>query len=480
MIGNEIGPYRLLEKIGEGGMGIVFRGIHIKLEQEVAIKALLPVLSSDPVMKERFINEAKIQARLSHPNVVNILNYLEEAGNVFLVMEFIRGETLEKMLIRKADALAMEEAIMTSYQVLDALAFMHSKGVIHRDIKPSNIMLAEDGRVKVTDFGIAKVTGEKGYTKTGVKIGTMWYMSPEVIKGQEATALSDIYSFGITLFQMVTGRVPFTGDSEYTIMKAHLEEEPPSPWEINPLVPREMGKIVFRAIAKDPGQRYQSAREFAESLKTICARPSDMTVIPAAAGDKYSEVPFLHLKIPPVYLEKRRLVLVLVGLVIVLLITIYLIFSWGGKPESGRTPLTQVPSAPPPLSSSSPQPAESVQGSLQTHDTLSTENNDQTRHIETKKEELPANNAPGKTKIHRVPRGDAGLRQRERPQKNVERMHKTPQGHPREYTGNDDQPKDAQTKKGELPVNKPPTKKEVQGTPEGRDAGSWKGEKLKE
>jgi serine/threonine protein kinase len=355
VIGKEIGPYRILEKIGEGGMGIVFRGIHTKLEQEVAIKALSPVLSNDPVMRARFINEAKIQAKLSHLNVVNILNYLEEDGNVFLVMEFIGGETLERRLLRREAAIPIEEAITISRQVLDALRFMHSKGIIHRDIKPSNIMITEDGRVKVTDFGIAKVMGEKGYTKTGVKIGTLWYMSPEVIKGQEATALSDIYSLGISLFQMVTGRVPFTGDSEYKIMKGHLEEKPPSPCEINSKVTREMGKVILCAIAKSPEQRYQSAKEFEEGLKAISVRPADAIVAPEPLRDKPWKIPSFHLKMPPFHMEKRNLVLVLVGLGIILLIILYLIFFVEKKPESGRIPLTQAPSSPPAINSSSSQ-----------------------------------------------------------------------------------------------------------------------------
>lgn len=340
MIGKEIGPYRILEKIGEGGMGIVFKGLHIKLEQEVAVKALSPALSHDPVMKERFISEAKIQAKLSHPNVANILNYLEEGENVYLVMEFIKGETLEKRLLREG-ALPAANAITIALQVLDALSFMHSKGIIHRDIKPSNIMTSEDGRVKVTDFGIAKLAGERGHTKTGVKIGTLWYMPPEVIKGERATVLSDIYSLGISLFQMTTGRVPYTGDSEYKVMKGHLEDKPPPPWEINSNVSREVGRVICKALAKVPEERPHTAKEFQEELKAAIKKPEE-------GGIRFHlPIRVSQWNIPSLHLDKRNLLIVLVGLgiVLLLLITIFLFFP-GAKKEDGKIPLAYAPDPP--------------------------------------------------------------------------------------------------------------------------------------
>lgn len=356
MIGREVGTYRIIEKIGEGGMGIVFKGIHTKLEQEVAIKELSPALSRDPAMRERFINEARIQARLIHANVVNILNYIEEGENVFLVMEFVRGETLEKRLLDRGEALPVQEALVTFMQVLDALGFMHSKGIIHRDMKPSNIMVTDDGKVKVTDFGIAKVMGEKGYTKTGTKVGTMWYMSPEVIRGEEATALSDIYSLGISLFQMVTGRVPFTGDSEYMIMKGHLEEKPPSPWEINSQVSREIGKVILRAISKDPKDRFQSAADFGAALRAVIESPvnSGSATKPIGVSSlktltRPTKIPSISLRMPLFALkewDRKKLIFALAGIGIVVLILLYLTLSGGKKPEEGKMPITAVPHTP--------------------------------------------------------------------------------------------------------------------------------------
>jgi serine/threonine-protein kinase len=272
MLGREIGPYKILEKIGQGGMGIVYQGIHRQLEQEVAIKVLSPAYAAEPSMRERFVQEAKIQARLTHPHVVNILNYLEDGADIFLVMEYVKGETLDKRL-GKVGSLSQHEAVLVCQSVLAALDFMHSKGVIHRDIKPGNIMFTDTGVVKVTDFGIAKITGDHGQTQTGMRIGTLWYMSPEQIKGQPASVASDLYALGITLYQMVTGKLPFYGDSEYTLMKAHLEEVPEAPWLSNTYISQDLGRMILKAIEKTPERRYRSAYEFAEALTALTYQP---------------------------------------------------------------------------------------------------------------------------------------------------------------------------------------------------------------
>ena len=267
MVGKEVGPYRVLQKIAQGGMSSVYKGLHIDLEQDVAIKVLSSESFEDPCLRDRFINEAKIQAKLSHPNVIKTLNYLEQDGSIFLVMEYVNGETLD-VLLKKIGPMPLEKAVVIFMGVLDAIEFMHSKGIIHRDIKPANIMLAYDRFVKVMDFGIAKIMGEKGKTRVGIRIGTLWYMSPEQIRGEEATALTDIYSLGITLYQMITGQVPFIGELEFDIMRGHLEETPVPPWKIKRDVPKELGEVILKAIAKKPSERYQSIREFSEALRS--------------------------------------------------------------------------------------------------------------------------------------------------------------------------------------------------------------------
>ena len=268
MIGQQIGPYKIQKLLGQGGMGIVYQGMHAKLEQPVAIKVLSPEFSTNSEMRERFVREAKLQVKLSHPNVVNILNYLEDNQSVYLVMEFIQGDNLETRLKREG-CFGPSECCRIAIGVLDALAFMHKRGIIHRDIKPSNIMFTEDGQVKVTDFGIAKASGEKGLTRTGMQLGTVWYMAPEQIRGGAVDATSDLYALGITLYQMLTGQVPFHRDSEFEIMKAHVEEIPRDPAALNPKIPKVLCDVILKVLAKNPQERFQSAAELRNALLPI-------------------------------------------------------------------------------------------------------------------------------------------------------------------------------------------------------------------
>ena len=242
MIGKLVADYNIIEKIGQGGMGEVYKAVHTKLDQTVAVKVLSSEYSLNPSMRKRFINEAKIQAKFSHPNMVNIFNLIDQDNNVFIVMEYINGGTLEGHLEQNG-VLSQDESIKISLQVLSALQFMHSKGVVHRDIKPSNIMFTDTGVVKVTDFGIAKVMNEATKnTKTGM-LGSVAYVSPEQILGEKTSITTDIYSFGITLYKMVTGRAPFRGSSEFVVMQGHLKEKPISPIKFNNNISKSLNKI---------------------------------------------------------------------------------------------------------------------------------------------------------------------------------------------------------------------------------------------
>ncbi len=268
LIGKKIGPYLVLEEIGRGGMGIVFKARHEKLGRLVALKMLAPHLSSNPTMRARFLREAKLQANLVHPNVVNIFDYLEEENNAFLVMEYVPGQTLEQMLLKKK-RFSIPEVLFVAEGVLEALSFMHKKGIIHRDIKPSNIIVAENGLIKVTDFGIARLVEEPSITQAGGKIGTLFYLAPELIKEGKLSPAADIYSLGVTLFQLLTGQVPFTGKTEYEIIKGHLEKPPPPIQKLNPEVPVTLVKVIEKALSKKPEDRFSSADELLQVIKDL-------------------------------------------------------------------------------------------------------------------------------------------------------------------------------------------------------------------
>ncbi len=264
MIGKKIGPYLIQEKLGEGGMGIVYKAIHEQIGQIVAVKTLHPQYAKDKDFRERFKREALVQAKLHHPNVVNILNYIEdEDGNINIVMEYVNGGSLEDKMSK--GKLNLEDSVSIIVQVLNALSYMHSNGIIHRDIKPSNIMFS-NGFVKVSDFGIAKPVEDKGLTRTGVLMGTVWYMAPEIIRGEPASFQSDIYAVGVILYQMLTGRSPFFGKTDFEIMKSHLEKEPPNPRDLNPQLPEGIEDIIKKALAKELDKRYKTAEDFKRAI----------------------------------------------------------------------------------------------------------------------------------------------------------------------------------------------------------------------
>lgn len=289
MIGKLIADYSIIEKIGQGGMGEVYKAVHTKLDQTVAIKVLSSEYSLNPSMRKRFINEARIQAKFSHPNLVNIFNLVERDSNVFIVMEYINGGTLEQYL-ENSNVLTEDESISISKQVLNALQFMHSKGVVHRDIKPSNIMFTEGGEVKVADFGIAKVMNEATkHTKTGM-LGSVIYVSPEQILGEKTSIATDIYSFGITLYRMVTGRTPFRGNSEYKVMQGHLKEKPIPPIKFNSNISKSLNKIILKSISKEPKKRYSSVSEFTKSITNIQNNQGVFNNFFLYVGDKIENV----------------------------------------------------------------------------------------------------------------------------------------------------------------------------------------------
>jgi tRNA A-37 threonylcarbamoyl transferase component Bud32 len=284
MIGTVLGNYQITEKLGEGGMGAVYKGIDLMLEREVAIKALRPEFSRQPQLVERFRAEAVTLAKLNHPNIATLHSFFRQGDDFFMVMEFVRGETLDSV-IRNSGAMAIERATSLFCHALEGIGHAHNMGIVHRDIKPANMMLTETGSIKVMDFGIARVLGTARMTKQGMVVGTIEYMSPEQVQGLDTDARSDIYSLGILLYEMLTGRVPFHSDNEFKLMKAQIEEAPVPPRVHAPHIPLSVEQAIMRSLAKKPEARYQTVAEFRavlESSLTGAARPAE-TRPPVAA-----------------------------------------------------------------------------------------------------------------------------------------------------------------------------------------------------
>ncbi len=263
-VGQRIGDYQVVDILGAGGMGKVYKVRNTISERVEAMKVLLPNLQSDPELADRFMREIKVQASLEHPNIAALHTALRIDNQLLMVMEFVEGRSIEDGM--QNGPLAIDFALDCASQVLSALAYAHSRGVIHRDIKPANMMVTHGGVVKLMDFGIARMTQEKKLTQTGRTVGSLYYMSPEQIQGVDLDARSDLYSLGVSLYEMVTGKRPFQGDSDYSIMAAHLQQQPVPPVEIDPRLPAVLNEIILMSISKDPAQRFQSANAFKAAL----------------------------------------------------------------------------------------------------------------------------------------------------------------------------------------------------------------------
>ncbi|GJL76837.1 serine/threonine-protein kinase [Nitrosomonas sp.] len=267
MIGKALGNLKIVSKIGEGGMGVVYLAENIQLNNRFAVKSLAVTLTQDSGFRERFKKEALNQALLSHPNIVQAIDFFDEDGQFFLVMEYVNGQGLNE-LIKKTGKLSEEEALRILKDILRGLNFAHSKGVIHRDIKPSNVIVDEDGRARITDFGIAILVGEKRLTTPGANVGSSWYMSPEqIVNPTKIDHRSDVYAAGIVLYEMLTGDVPFDGESEFTIQNKQVKDTVPDPSKRNPLITQELKEIMMKALEKDPDKRFSGCGEFLKQIE---------------------------------------------------------------------------------------------------------------------------------------------------------------------------------------------------------------------
>lgn len=267
-IGSRIGDYEILQILGAGGMGKVFKVRNVISDRVEAMKVLLPNLDGNTELAERFIREIKVQASLNHPNIANLHTALSLDNQLIMLMEYVEGQTLD--IVVKDGPLPMAQMSGYAMQALEALAYAHGKGIVHRDLKPSNMMISSQGQLKLLDFGIAKLTTETALTKTGLTVGSIYYMSPEQIQGAATLdARADLYSFGICLYELFTARRPFEGDSEYSIMAAHLQQVPIPPIERDPRLPAALNDIILMAIEKDPAKRFQSAGAMLGALRAV-------------------------------------------------------------------------------------------------------------------------------------------------------------------------------------------------------------------
>ncbi len=280
MIGRMLGHFQVLEKLGEGGMGVVYKARDTHLDRSVAIKVLPSEKISDPQRKARFVQEAKAASALNHPNIITIHDVASQEGCDFIVMEYVAGKTLDQVIPRKG--MKLGEALKIAVQIADALARAHSAGILHRDLKPANVMVDERGQVKILDFGLDKLTeqlqekdsasaatadiGGKPITEEGVIVGTVSYMSPEQAEGKKVDARSDIFSFGSLLYEMVTGQQVFRGDTKLSTLAAIISKEPAAPPSE---IPHDLEKVISRCLRKDPARRFQYMADLKVALEEL-------------------------------------------------------------------------------------------------------------------------------------------------------------------------------------------------------------------
>ncbi|MBK6379235.1 MAG: serine/threonine protein kinase [Chitinophagaceae bacterium] len=265
MIGDKIHSYEITEHLGKGGMGNVYKATDTMLGRDVALKMLHPQLTVEAQFLERFKKEARVLAQLLHPNIAVIYNFIEQGGNHFMVMEYVDGTNLDDLL-KKYKTLPGEFVVPVFIQVLEGLKHAHKKNIFHRDIKPANIMLTHDDTVKLMDFGIAKVAGEQKMTQVNKIVGTVEFMAPELLQGKDASAASDIYAAGVTLYEMICGKLPFEADTDFNLMQAIMKEKITQPVKFNASIPRALSDIVMKALDKNPAARFADAGAFQQAL----------------------------------------------------------------------------------------------------------------------------------------------------------------------------------------------------------------------
>ena len=275
MAGKILRNFRIVSEIGEGGMGVVYLAEHVDLHKRFAIKSLSRALSGELDFRRRFFDEAQKQALLDDPNIVQVTDFFEESGEFFLVMEYVDGQDLSR-LIKSKGKLAESEALPIVRDILKGLRFAHAKGLVHRDIKPSNVLVDKSGRARIMDFGISIMAGgaEKSLTAAGVAIGSPWYMSPEhILRPREVDRRTDIYALGIVLYEMLTGGVPFDAETDFGVKEQQVRAPAPDPREKNSEISEGVAETVLKAMAKDPADRFQDCGEFLKAVEDADRKP---------------------------------------------------------------------------------------------------------------------------------------------------------------------------------------------------------------
>src|SRR6476661_4100768 len=280
MIGKTVGKYRIVERLGRGGMGTVYKAIDETLDREVAIKVLNADLGDTDILK-RFRAEAVTLARLNHPGIATLYELYRDDNDLLMVMEFVRGETVHE-LSERLGAVAAPQAAHLVMQVLDALSHAHRAGVVHRDLKPANLMVTEMGIVKVMDFGIARVLGTEHYTQGGYMMGTPAYMAPEQVLGGEIDGRADLYAVGVVLYRLLSGQLPFSADTAIAMVQKQVNESPTPITQFQPDLPPWCERVLSQALAKSPADRFQTADEFRAALMSA-VQPQTMGELPTMA-----------------------------------------------------------------------------------------------------------------------------------------------------------------------------------------------------
>jgi len=282
-INKRIGDYEILNELGAGGMGRVYRVRNVISDRIEAMKILLPDLAGRQELAARFLREIKLLASLNHPNIAQLRTAFTNENQLVMIMEYVEGTSLAARV--QAGPIPLADALNYIDQVLNALSYAHQQNIVHRDIKPGNMMLTPQGVVKVMDFGIARSETDRTLTLAGTSLGTINYMSPEQVKGEPTDPRSDLYSVGICLYEMVTGKKPFEAGSDYSIMSAHVKDAPRPPVELQPGIPPALNEIILMAIAKDPGARFQTAAAFRNALNNVRGTAATAEIATLAAAN---------------------------------------------------------------------------------------------------------------------------------------------------------------------------------------------------